>query len=202
MDVILFQFAVLILSIIVHEVSHGYMAEALGDPTARNEGRLTLNPLSHIDLFGSIILPLLTYTSSGLVFGWAKPVPYNPYNLRRGKWGEALVAFAGPLSNICVALVFGLTVRFFSEVLPPSFLDISSYIVIINLVLAVFNLVPIPPLDGSKILFSFLPYHYVNLRRHLEMYSIFLVLLFVIFAWKFVSPVGFVFFSLITGIPL
>src|SRR5687768_676502 len=108
---IIFGIAVLILSIIVHEVAHGVAADRLGDPTARYAGRLTLNPISHIDPVGSIVLPLITYFSGGFIFGWAKPVPYNPYNLRNGTWGEALVALAGPTSNIALALVFGLLIR-------------------------------------------------------------------------------------------
>src|SRR3989338_5187009 len=104
---------VLILSIIAHEVAHGYAADSLGDPTARLAGRLTLNPLPHIDLVGSIILPaLLVFTASPILFGWAKPVPYNPYNLRHQRWSEAAVAVAGSATNILLAVIFGLIVRF------------------------------------------------------------------------------------------
>src|SRR3989338_10071713 len=96
----MFQIAILIFSVVIHEVSHGYAALALGDHTAEAEGRLTLNPLKHLDLFGSIILPLLSYSMGGFIFGWAKPVPYNPYNLRNQKWGPAIVGVAGPPANI------------------------------------------------------------------------------------------------------
>ena len=94
------------MSVVIHEVAHGYTAELLGDPTARLQGRLTLNPIKHLDMVGSIIVPIITYISGGVIFGWAKPVPFNPYNLKNRKWGEGLVALAGPLSNLCIALFF------------------------------------------------------------------------------------------------
>ncbi len=155
----LFIIAALILSIVVHEAAHGYAANWLGDPTARLAGRLTLNPLSHIDLFGSIIVPgLLFLSNAGLLFGWAKPVPYNPYNLRNQRWGEALVAGAGPFVNIVIALVFGLLIRFSLPLgLNEPFLLLASYIVYINILLALFNMIPFPPLDGSKVLSALLP---------------------------------------------
>src|SRR5574343_1207888 len=106
-------FLILLFSVIIHELAHGYVAYSLGDPTAKYEGRLTMNPLKHLDPFGSVILPLLLILSqSSFIIGWAKPVPYNPYNLKNQKWGDAIVALAGPLSNICVALFFGLLIRF------------------------------------------------------------------------------------------
>jgi Zn-dependent protease len=196
--------AILMLSVVVHEVSHGYAADRLGDPTARLAGRLSLNPLRHLDPIGSVVVPLLTFFSAGIVFGWAKPVPFNPYNLR-GRWGEALVAGAGPLSNIIIALVFGLGLRFgLGPALAGGFLSDSAVsliasIVIINIVLAVFNLVPIPPLDGSKILFSILPPRLWHVRDFLERYGMVLVILFIFFGWRFVSPIVFSIFFLITG---
>src|SRR3989344_1831079 len=109
----IFFISILIISVVIHEVSHGYMAEYLGDPTARLAGRLTLNPIPHLDLFGSFIIPLLLFfSSSPIMLGWAKPVPYNPYNLRNQRWGDALVASAGPLSNLAIALSIVLFVRF------------------------------------------------------------------------------------------
>src|SRR3989344_7970469 len=99
------------MSVVVHEVAHGYTASLLGDQTARYEGRLTLNPLKHLDPFGSFILPFLSYTLGGFIFGWAKPVPYNPYNLKPGRWSEAKVAIAGPASNILLAVLFSLFLR-------------------------------------------------------------------------------------------
>ena len=197
---LIFSIVVLIFSVILHEVSHGYAAEMLGDPTARYQGRLTLNPFAHIDLFGSVILPvLLIVTHSPFLIGWAKPVPYNPYNLRNQRWGEAIVATAGPLVNILIAVIFGLIIRFGSD-FSVATLSIISTVVIINLLLAIFNLVPIPPLDGSKILFSILPYGARGLRTGLEQYGFILVLVFVFFLWGYVAPVIGVLFSLITGI--
>lgn len=144
----------------MHEVAHGYAALLLGDPTAKNEGRLTLNPLPHIDLLGTIIIPaFLLLTGSGLLFGWAKPVPYNPYNLK-GKHSEALVAAAGPAINIAIAVLFGIVYRFGIGILPESILHLSAIIVPVNLFLALFNLIPIPPLDGSKIIMTLLPHQY------------------------------------------
>ena len=149
----------LIFSIVLHEIAHGYAANWLGDPTARLAGRLSVNPIKHLDLIGSIIVPgFLLITGSSVLFGWAKPVPYNPYNLRHQKWGEALVAAAGPAVNILIALVFSVLIRLqVVLVLPEGFIDIAVNIVLINIVLALFNLVPIPPLDGSKILSVLLP---------------------------------------------
>ena len=192
------------MSVVVHEVSHGFVAEHLGDPTARLAGRLTLNPLKHIDPVGSIFVPLILIVSKApFVFGWAKPVPYNPHNLRNKRWGEAQVALAGPLSNILLALVFGLLIRFILVLgisLPISFFRITSTIVIVNLVLAFFNLVPVPPLDGSKILFAFLPARFIIWRRTLESYGFILVIFFVFFLWHFFSPLVTWVFSIITGL--
>jgi Zn-dependent protease len=153
---ILFGIVVLIFSVVLHEVAHGYMADWLGDPTARLQGRLTLNPISHIDPVGSIILPgLLLVTQSPLLIGYAKPVPYNPYNLR-GRYAEGLVAFAGPATNILLALIFGLLIRFAGAQLGPDLATAFLMIAYINLLLALFNLIPVPPLDGSKVLSSLL----------------------------------------------
>jgi Zn-dependent protease len=164
----------LIISVIIHEMAHGYAANWLGDPTARLAGRLTANPIVHIDPLMSVILPgLLVMTGSPILFGAAKPVPYNPYNLRNQKWGEAIVAFAGPASNIVIAIVFAMLIRSADVLgLSQSFVDLSSMIIALNIFLAFFNLVPIPPLDGSKILPKFLPFSlamkYEGFRRTLE----------------------------------
>jgi Zn-dependent protease len=149
----------LVISIIVHEAAHGYAANWLGDPTARLAGRLTLNPLPHIDLLGSIIIPaVLLASSSPFLFGWAKPVPYNPYNLKNQRWGEGIVAGAGPAVNLLIAFLFGTLIRFSGEFgLSGAFVDVAALIVLINLVLAIVNLIPIPPLDGSKVLRTLLP---------------------------------------------
>ncbi len=197
---IVFGIIILIFSIILHEVAHGYAAEALGDPTARYAGRLTLNPIPHIDPVGSIILPLVTWFSGGFIFGWAKPVPYNPYNVRHGVWGEAMVAAAGPLTNIAIALLFGLLVRF--APIPSGISEIFALIVLVNISLAIFNLVPIPPLDGSKILFALLPPSKQNIRYMLEQYGFILVIIFILIGWRFISPLVLSLFSLFTGMPL
>ena len=169
---------ILIFSVIVHEVSHGFMADRLGDSTARRAGRLTLNPLKHIDPIGSILVPIIT-SLAGFTFGWAKPVPYNPYNLRNKRQGEFLIALAGPASNLLLALIFGTIIRFAagsatdaaSAAAMAPFLTILTYIVLINIVLAIFNLIPLPPLDGSKLLFSVLPDQYGRWRMMLERYG-------------------------------
>jgi Zn-dependent protease len=191
----IFYFAVLIMSIVIHEVSHGYAALFLGDRTALYEGRLTLNPLKHIDMVGSLIVPLLSFTLGGIIFGWAKPVPFNPYNFTKMRErGEALVAFAGPLSNLVIALIFGLFMRFSSlDVESPAF-KLSALIVLINLILALFNLMPIPPLDGSKILPRFLPFSlrmkYENFRRFFEQnIALGFALVIILFMTVFAGPV-------------
>lgn len=164
----------LITSIIIHEMAHAYAANALGDPTARLQGRLSPNPLVHIDPMMSVIIPgILILSGSPFLFGAAKPVPYNPYNFSNQKWGEAIVAVAGPISNIVLAIIFAGLVHF-SEVLNLSetFSYLAFQIVTLNLFLAFFNLVPIPPLDGSKILPRFLPFSlrmsYERFRTALE----------------------------------
>lgn len=202
---LIFSIAVLFLSIIVHEVSHGFAALFLGDPTAKYAKRLTLNPISHIDPLGSIIVPILTSLIPGsFVFGWAKPVPFNPYNLRWKKWGEAFVAFAGPLSNILIALVASVAFRLSSL----GYFDLGAsaglllIIVIVNISLAIFNLMPIPPLDGSKIFFALLPLRFYKVREVLEQHAFLYVLIFIFFIWQFFEPVIPFIFSLMTGVAL
>src|SRR5665647_1955724 len=139
----IFYVIILVMSIVIHEVSHGFMAEYFGDDTARNAGRLTLNPIPHLDMFGSILLPaILVLSHSPFLFGWAKPVPYNPNNLRDRKWGTIAVASAGVLANFLIAIIFGLIIRFAPYVLPGSILTanfyfITSAIVIVNLALGI-----------------------------------------------------------------
>lgn len=148
------------LAVILHEVAHGYAALLFGDATAKNEGRLTLNPIPHVDMFGTIILPaILILTGSNILFGWAKPVPYNPYNLK-GRYSETIVAAAGSFTNITIAVIFGLIYRFGSAALPESVLFLCGVIIFVNLFLGLFNLLPVPPLDGSKIVLSLLPLRY------------------------------------------
>ena len=175
------------------------MADVLGDPTARLQGRLTLNPLKHIDPVGSILVPLIT-SLGGFTFGWAKPVNYNPYNLKNKRLGEFLIAFAGPASNLLLALVFGTVIRFaVAYGFQAPFIELCSYIVIINIILAVFNLIPLPPLDGSKLLFSILSAQYGKVRLTLEMYAPFFVVIVVLFLWRFISPVIPALFHLFAG---
>jgi len=183
----IFIIAVIVMSAVIHEVMHGVAAERLGDPTARLQGRITLNPISHLDPIGSVLLPIiLVLTSSPILFGWAKPVPYNPYNLRPGRFSEAIVAGAGPLSNLAIALTGGLIIRL--GLLPGGMTDIVFLIVFINVILFLFNLIPIPPLDGSKIASAILPRAlsrgYDNLRTYLEWNPLLgfgLVILFIVF---------------------
>lgn len=198
----IFIIIILIMSVVIHEVSHGYAALALGDPTAKYQGRLTLNPLSHLDPVGSFLVPLIGYLAGGFIIGWAKPVPFNPYNLRSAKWGEALVAIAGPLSNIALAAIFGLTIKLVGNygIINETFLGLVSFVVIINITLAIFNLVPIPPLDGSKILFALLPYKWQGLRQSFEKFGLILVFIFIFFLWPIMDPLVNYLFALFTGI--
>lgn len=178
----LFFFISIIPSAIIHEYMHGWVANQLGDSTAKYAGRLTLDPRVHIDPMGTFILPLVLFMVSGgrFLFAYAKPVPYNPYNLRDQKWGPVYVALAGPFSNFVLAAVFGLIMR----VMPMG--DITLFLSIIvytNILLGVFNLIPIPPLDGSKLLFALLPPSATHVRVALERYGIW-----ILFAIIFLFP--------------
>jgi len=199
---VVFQLIVLLFSVIIHEVSHGLMALFLGDDTAEKSGRLSLNPLVHLDLFGSIILPLLLFfgTHGSFVFGWAKPVPFNPLNLRHPRRDTALVAVAGPLANISLAVIFGIIIRFLEGGAFASLIPFLNIIVLLNLILAVFNLIPIPPLDGSKILFYFFPS--AQLEFFLNKYSLLLILLVLFFGFSLIWPLVSWLFKLITGLPV
>jgi Zn-dependent protease len=197
---IIFFLIVLLFSIVIHEVSHGSVANFLGDPTAKYEGRLTLNPIKHLDPIGSILFPLLLLLftrGQGPIFGWAKPVPINPYNFKNPKWDEAKVAIAGPGANILIALFFGLLTRFFS--LPISLFNLFSIIVILNLLLALFNLIPIPPLDGSHILFTFLPERYWKAKLILQQYGFLFLIFFIFFGLRWVFILALLFYKIIVG---
>src|SRR3989344_5437820 len=186
---IIFTIIVLILSVILHEVAHGYAAYALGDPTAKLSGRLTLNPLRHMDPVGSILIPaFLVITGAFILFWGAKPVPYNPFNLRNQRWGEAIVAVAGSATNILLAIVFSLIARFAYGLDASIFGDLSAAIAFVNLFLGMFNLIPIPPMDGYTVLRGVLPYSYsLGLRffeeraRQMGMFGIIAVLFVFIF---------------------
>ncbi len=203
----IFQIIILVFSVIIHEISHGFMALSFGDKTAEYEGRLTLNPIKHIDIIGSIILPLLLYvTHAGFMIGWAKPVPYNPYNLRNRKIAEPLVAFAGPLSNLFVAVIFGIAIRLLISMnfVSDQLLLIFAFVVLINISLAIFNLIPIPPLDGSKIFFTFVPiggrFAFSEFAQKYGLLFIIAIFVFMPTIVSFLSPIIFYLFSLITGL--
>ena len=201
----IFYFLVLIISIIVHEVAHGLAAEREGDPTARMLGRITLNPLKHIEWFGSVILPLvLILSNAGFVVGWAKPVPYNPENLKRGNKSVAIVSIAGIVVNLSIAIIFSLAIRVAagSGLTSSGFFEISSIIVLVNIVLALFNAIPIAPLDGFRFLEAVLPFRFAGAMKALERYSLPILIVFLFFGWKFVAPLVFKLFTLLTGIAL
>jgi Zn-dependent protease len=218
----------LIVSAIFHEFAHGWAAYKLGDNTAKDAGRLTLNPIAHLDPFGSVFLPLmLVFLQSPFFIAYAKPVPYNPYNLRDQRWGDLKVAIAGPGTNFILALLFGLTARFIPLAydmkvsLISGFLGSGSETVLsllqgsllgtiflmcvifcfINLLLMIFNLIPVPPLDGSKVLMSFLPYSWQTRFQQIEPYGIFIVMFLLLFgAFSFIWPLLIFIFRIIVGI--
>lgn len=199
----IFYVAVLIMSVVVHEVAHGYAASRLGDQTAVMAGRLTLNPLKHLDFIGSFLLPLLLIISkAGFVFGWARPVPYNPNNLRDKKWGTVIVASAGIIANAGMVIIFSLMLRLLPLVgiTSTALTGILAIIVLVNIVLMIFNLIPIPPLDGSKILFAFLPPSARRIEYYMEQYSLVVLLFFVIFLWRYIAPYIYILFHAVTGL--
>lgn len=199
----LFSFVILIMSIIVHEVAHGLAAEYEGDDTARNLGRITLNPLKHIDWIGSVLLPLILILSqAGAIFGWAKPVPYNSRNLAHGKKSEAIVSIAGIGVNLTIAIFFGLIVRgalYFGWATMP-LVQAASIIVFMNSILALFNAIPLAPLDGFRFLQAVLPQKAQPTLHLIEQYSLPLLLLFILFGWSFVAPLASIFYTLLTGV--
>ena len=196
MDLIsgLFILVILIFSAIFHEVAHGFVAEKLGDPTARLAGRLTLNPQKHIDPFMSILLPLLLIISgSPVIFGAAKPVPVDPFNLKDGRKDIALVSLAGPLTNVFIAVIASFLIKIFtfqsgaflqSGWVTPFIYWILTKIVQLNLLLAIFNLIPIPPLDGSKVFALILPEKEARIYLSLGSIGIFIIFFLIL------SPIG------------
>jgi Zn-dependent protease len=181
--------AVLLFSVIIHEMAHGYVALLNGDPTARMLGRLTLNPVPHIDPIGTILLPaVLLISGAGIIFGWAKPVPVNPLNFRNYRWGELTVSAAGALSNLALAVLFAVILR----LVPGNYglMMLAVFGVKINIILALFNLIPIPPLDGSHILNLFLPANLSRLYSYLEPvgFILILVLFYTGILWLILMP--------------
>ncbi len=163
----------IVFALSVHEFSHALAAKLQGDPTAELEGRLTLNPLAHIDWIGFLLLFIAG-------FGWAKPTPFNPYNLKFKKVGPVLVAFAGPISNILMMLIFGISLRIIAQytLLSPDNLMVIFFVLLmqINLLLAVFNFIPIPPLDGSKVLYALIENRYPQVVQLLDRYGFYFLL--------------------------
>lgn len=188
-------FVFFVYSIIIHEISHGLAAEKLGDPTARLSGRLTLNPIPHIDPVTSILLPLLLLTTgSPIVIGAAKPVPIDPFNLRNPRKEMGLIGLAGPTSNLILAIVFGIIARIlinFSS--SPEIYTFLARISLINVVLAVFNLIPIPPLDGGRVLAAILPKNMAQPLLSLERFGIFIVIFLLLFPNPIFSLQGIIF---------
>lgn len=185
---LLFYFVIIIPSAIIHEYAHGWMANQLGDPTARYAGRLTIDPRAHIDKWGTILMPLGLFILTGgrFLFAYAKPVPYNPYNLRDQKWGPVLVGLAGPMANLLLAVSFALVYRLFPLTNASSFFAI---IVVANISLMIFNLLPIPPLDGSKLLYALLPSSAYKVRSFLDKYGFVMLLFFVFFLFDLIQPI-------------
>ncbi len=188
MLIYLIKGVILVFSIVVHEVAHGYAAYRLGDPTAAHANRLTLNPIAHVDIFGSIILPaIMIYSGSPVVLGWAKPVPFNPYYFRNYKRGVMITGAAGPISNFVLAMIGGICLFLVSYVFPQS-PEIVAWslgrFISINISLGVFNLIPIPPLDGSRILYGLLPSQWADKYMSIEPYGIY-ILIALLFALRY-----------------
>lgn len=179
---------VLVISIILHEIAHGYAADKLGDPTARLQGRLSLNPLVHIDWIGSVILPFfLVLSGAPFVLGWAKPVPFNPYNMKNPRTGAMIVAIVGPLTNLLLAIMGSLLLHVGIFGAGGNYFLMS--LIITNIALAVFNLVPIPPLDGHHLLFGIIPTQFNHIKNFLRKYSFIILIIFVMYGWEFISPI-------------
>ncbi len=200
---VIFTIIVLIFSAVVHEVSHGFVAEKLGDPTARLAGRLTLNPLKHLDPFGSVLLPILLYFASGgaFVFGWAKPVPYNPFNLKNPEREAALIAAAGPITNITIALILSVLYRTLFNSMSITG-ELILVIIQINILLGIFNIVPLPPLDGAKVAVALMPDRWGNVKRFFyeqNTYGWILLGVFIFIGMPVISPVIYWVFHVFTG---
>ncbi len=187
---IVLLFPLFIMAVVAHEVSHGWVALQFGDPTALQAGRLTLNPFKHIDLFGTILLPLFLFFIHAPVFGWAKPVPINPQYMRHPKHNILWVGLAGPATNFLLALIMAFFVRLFIHIWPPLLIDLLRTFALINLVLGTFNLIPLPPLDGSRVMISLLPIGGARLFCALEPWGILIIMLLCYFGFidRFLWP--------------
>ena len=197
---------VLLFSVIVHEVAHGFVAYKRGDSTAKLLGRLTLNPIYHIDIFGSIILPAILILTGAPVFGWAKPVPVNMYNLKNPKRDMIFVSLAGVTANFLLAVAAGAIMfiirAFFADVsIMASIYLILQYVIVINIVLMIFNLIPIPPLDGSRVVLFLLPRDLAQKYAKIERYGfwIILILLMTNVLWKIIAPAANFLIRLLSG---
>lgn len=199
----IFLYIVIILSAVVHEYAHAWMADRLGDPTPRLAGRLTLNPVAHIELFGTVLLPLLLLWLQAPFIGWAKPVPFNPYNLRDARWGVLKVGLAGPAANIGMALILSLLFRWMpvggTELLDPMrlnlFMEFLAFIIYINISLGLFNLIPVPPLDGSKVIPELVPFRW----REMFQQSFLGIILALVIAMYFLPILSGALFRVFTG---
>jgi Zn-dependent protease len=167
----------LILALTLHEFAHALTSHYLGDTTARDEGRLTINPLAHVDPMLTLALPLISFLTTGIAIGAAKPVPFNPWAVRGGKWGAALVAVAGPLTNLVLAMFFALWLNFMPVTSPVVFQFLGTLIAI-NVGLFVFNMIPFPPLDGSRVLYAVAPPALRDLMDRIEGMGIVAILFF------------------------
>ncbi len=198
----IFIYIIIVLSAVFHEYAHGFVAEQLGDDTAKAAGRLTLNPFVHLDMVGTVLLPLVFLFTPGFGFfiGWAKPVPYNPYNLRDKKYGSLKVALAGPASNIIIAIVLGIIIRIAMpfSLMSPVAIQLIAFVAYINIILAIFNLIPVPPLDGSKILFDLVP----SAGRALGRIGFIGIALALVIAFYVLAPIAQIVFYIITGVHL
>lgn len=190
--IITFYIVALIFSVIVHEIAHGFVALHFGDETAKNAGRLTLNPLKHLDPFGSVLLPLMLAVSHLPVFGWARPVPYDPRNLRRPRQQSGLIALAGPLTNLFVAFIFAMLVRVLVATIGFAeygvLIALLDVVVWVNIALTFFNLIPIPPLDGSGVLFSLLPPSARPFELFMYRYGMYILLALIFLGLDFLGP--------------
>lgn len=186
------KIALFIIAIVFHEVAHGVAAFLCGDSTAKNRGRLTLNPIPHIDPLGLLLPIILLFTGSGFVIGWAKPVPVNYGNFKNGRWGEFFVSSAGIVTNFLLAFITAIFIRFFyKDLLIYGIFPYFAYFISINLILGIFNLLPVPPLDGSKILASFMDKESRYWIFSLEKYGIFIILIlsYLGFLNRFITPI-------------